>query len=141
MTLQEALYRRVWASAIGSSIGYAPFVTRMPLDGNPEKRVLLAFPNDDAKRVTSTLIRAADIASTSVFFRSDYFFADHPELSAFDPHDFAVASANANPDIRAVALGSQAMIAKFLATDGSQLIHPPGVPERYFEVPIALPLP
>lgn len=143
ISMQESLYRLVWASAIGSSIGYAPFVKRLPLPGVPEKRVLLAFAKGDsiANPVTSALIRAADIAATSVFFRADLFFADNPQLPPIDPHDFVIGNAFPDAAVRAMALGAQAMIAKFLATDGIELIQPPGVNASYFEVPIVLPLP
>ena len=45
------------------------------------------------------------------------------------------------PAIRPIALAAQAQIATFFASDGADIIQPPGVPVEYFEVPIQGPLP
>jgi hypothetical protein len=43
------------------------------------------------------------------------------------------------PVARSIALAAQGQIAAFFLSDGVQVIHPD--PERFFEVPIVVPLP
>src|SRR5262249_6820820 len=80
--------------------------------------------------------RAGDLADVSTFFRNDLAFADLEGLPR-DPHRFVLQLPGSG--ISAIAIPAQQQIATFFATEG-HIIAPPGA-ERYFEVPVVLPLP
>ena len=50
------------------------------------------------------------------------------------PISFAALITSANPTIKGIALAAQRQIAAFFASDGTQIIQPPGVPTQFFEV-------
>jgi hypothetical protein len=79
---------------------------------------------------------SSGLADRATFYRRDLAFAEYPMLP-LNPHGFMVRS-----DIlafRVITLPVQQQIGVFFNTDGTEIIHPE--PARFFEVPIALPLP
>jgi len=56
-----------------------------------------------------------------------------------DPHGFVNMVTHMNPNVRAIARGYTNQIARFFASDGTDIVYPE--PARFFEVPIVPPLP
>lgn len=87
---------------------------------------------------TSTnVIRAGDLADRVTYFRNDLAFAANP-LTPKNPHSFLTSTFV--PSVAPFALGAQAQIATFFATDGEDVIDPDGL-GPFFETPIEGPLP
>ncbi len=140
LAIQQLIEHMEWVSLAGDALAYAVHVRRSPLPGVPAKSVILQFARGDqtvANPTTSGMLRAGELADRATFFRNDVLFAENPAVPK-DPHFFLVRSAAVFPD-RPVALGAQQQIATFFASDGALVIHPE--PARFFEVPIAGPLP
>src|SRR5262245_40224925 len=85
---------------------------------------------------TTALLRAGDLADRATFYRHDLAVAESPTLPR-NPHQFLILVDV--PAVRPIALGYQTQIATFFASDGTEIIHPE--PSRFFETPIAGPLP
>jgi hypothetical protein len=104
----------------------------------PAKPVLIQFAVGDQTTPTLTataLLRAGDLADRATLYRHDLAFAENPARPK-NPHNFLFDLSAANIDI---ALGATGQIALFLASDGSETIHPK--PRHLFEVPVVSPLP
>jgi hypothetical protein len=86
---------------------------------------------------TSALLRAGDLVDRTTFYRNDLAFAENPAGVPRDPH-LLIRNITV-PSVAAMARGIQEQIAVFFATDGELIIQP--LPSRFFEVPIAGPLP
>jgi streptogramin lyase len=142
MEIQKIFDWSEWVSQSGDPVAYAPYLRREPLPGVPAKSIIFQFAKGDlsvANPTSSALIRAGDLADVSTFFRNDLAFADHlggVDLPR-DPHRFVLQVGGSG--IPAIAIPAQQQIATFFATEG-HIIAPPGA-ERYFEVPVVLPLP
>jgi hypothetical protein len=139
MEIQEALDRMKWVGQTASSLVYAPYLRKSPLPGMPAKSVLFQFAYGDQRAtnlVTTAILRAGDLADRTAYFRNDLAFAQNPAVPK-DPHTL-IRNVSV-PAVAAMARGVQEQIAVFLASDGTVVIHPE--PARYFEVPIAGPLP
>jgi hypothetical protein len=120
-------------------VAYAPHIRKSPLAGIAAKSVIYQFAKGDQivpNPATTALLRAGDLADRATYYRHDLAFAENPQLPTI-PHGFL--SRIDLPGFRAIARGAQEQVATFFATNGATVIHPD--PERFFEVPISLPLP
>jgi hypothetical protein len=140
IAIQEVLENREWAMMSGDPLAYAPHLRKDPLAGVPAKPVIIQFAKGDRNIPNPTetaLVRAGDLADRVTFYRHDLAFAEDPTLDR-NPHQFLIRVVG-NPGEREIALGYQSQIAAFFASDGNTIIHPE--PARFFETPIAGPLP
>lgn len=155
--IQQVLENIEWVYQPASSIAYASFIRRHPLNGVPAKAVIIQFAYGDRlipNPSTTALLRAGDLADRATFFRTDFRFAVDPTPFAdpnLYPHVFmSLAIQAADPNVKAIALQAQEQIASFFALDGTnhsldpfdgtQIIDPDGA-GPIFEVPVVLPLP
>jgi dienelactone hydrolase len=133
MAIQEVLDNFEWVSQTGGNpVPYAPHLRKSPLAGVPAKSVIVQFGKGDQSipnPAETALVRAGDLADRVTFYRHDLAFAENPNLLK-NPHGFMVNVAV----YREIALGAQEQIARFFASDGTEIIHPE--PARFFEVPI-----
>ena len=132
MAIQEALENREWAHVLGDPVAYEPHLRKDPLAGAPAKSVLVQFARGDQNVTnprTTALLRAGDLADRATLYRHDRAFAANPALPK-NPHQFLITVGV--PAVRPLALGYQAQIAAFLASDGTAVIHPEPAP--FFEV-------
>jgi hypothetical protein len=139
MDIQEVLDRMKWVTQSASSLAYAPYLRRSPLAGAPAKSVLIQFSVGDMRATnpsTTALLRAGDLADRTTYYRNDLAFAENPAVPK-DPH-LLIRNVTL-PSVAATARAVQEQIAMFLASDGATMAQPE--PSRYFEVPIAGPLP
>jgi hypothetical protein len=139
IAIQEVLENQEWAMTSGDPLAYAPHLRKDPLVGVPVKPVIIQFAKGDRNipnPTTTALLRAGDLADRATFYRHDLAFAENPTLPR-NPHQFLILVDV--PAVRPIALGYQAQIASFFASDGAVVIHPE--PARFFETPIAGPLP
>jgi hypothetical protein len=103
------------------------------------KSIIFQFDKGDQNvpnPISSAMLRAGDLADRATYFRHDLAFAERPNLPR-NGHTFMTSIGN--PAWRDIALGAQEQIATFLASDGTEIIHPE--PARFFETPIQGPLP
>ena len=103
----------------------------------PQKTVLIQFARGDQvvpNPLTTAMLRAGDLADRATLYRHDLASAENPSLSK-PGHGFAYL-VSAFGDI---SRGAQEQIATFLESDGAIVMHPE--PGRFFEVPVAGPLP
>jgi hypothetical protein len=142
MEIQEVFTNRLWVNQSANPVAYAPHLRKNPLAGVPAKSVIIQFAKGDRivqNPITTALLRAGDLADRATYYRNDLAFAEDPGVPR-NPHGFAVNYVtNPDPLVVAIALGAQAQIATFFASDGKEIIHPE--PARLFEVPIQGPLP
>ncbi|MBI3328130.1 MAG: hypothetical protein HYZ81_15690 [Nitrospinae bacterium] len=139
MDIQEVIENTEWVRLSGDPVAYASHIRKAPLAGMPAKSVLFQFAKGDRtvhNPSTTALLRAGDLADRATYYRHDLAFAENPARPK-DPHGFQ--GAITDPTMLEIALGAQAQIAVFFASDGQEIIHPE--PARFFEVPIAGPLP
>src|SRR5262249_22870086 len=140
MAIQEVMERREWIMMAGEAVAYAPHLRKSPLAGVPAKTMIVQFAPGDSNQLnppTAASLRAGELADRATFYRHDLAFAEDPTLDR-NPHQFLIRVVG-NPGERRIALGYQSQIAAFFASDGKEIIHPE--PSRFFETPIALPLP
>ncbi len=141
MAIQEFFDRTEWVGMSADPSAYAPHLRKDPLAGVPAKQVLIVFSKGDetaANPWTTAIIRAGALADRTTFYRNDLAFAEDSRVPK-NPHLFPLQIASAVPIVRQIAFGIQQQIATFLASDGTIVIQPE--PGRFFEVPIARPLP
>jgi hypothetical protein len=147
MKLQEYFERAEWASQIGVSPAYAPYLLRTPLgcpaDGSVRDDprapasscsgrghgtpTLLQFVKGDeyvANPSTSALIRAGDLVDVTTYLRWDLL-----AVRIGTPHNFILNMPAA-----------RRQVAEFFASDGQTIVDPDGS-EPVWETPIQLPLP
>lgn len=139
MAIQEVLDTSEWASQAGSPVAYAPHLRRAPLPDVPAKPVICQFAKGDLGAPnpnTTAILRAGDLADRTLYYRHDLARAEIPSLP-LNAHMFMVSTGIVA--FRGIALGAQAQIARFFASDGETIVHPE--PARFFEVPIQGPLP
>lgn len=147
MAIQEVFDNREWVSQSGDPVAYAPHLRKDPLPGVPAKSIIVQFAKGDPLAVnpsTTAFLRAGGLADRATFYRYDLAFPgqlpnQRPSLAY--PHTFEALITSLIPTtgdtdvtIRDVALAAQEQFATFFATDGTQIIQPPGVPAEYFEV-------
>ncbi|HSC27105.1 MAG TPA: hypothetical protein VLD67_07515 [Vicinamibacterales bacterium] len=139
MAIQAAGENLEWVSQAGSPLAYAPHLRKAPLAGMAPKPVIYQIAKGDqaaGNPSTTAILRAGGLADWNLYYRHDLARAEDPLLPA-NPHGFLVAVGN--PRFRAISLGAQAQAGIFFASDGTMVVHPE--PMRFFEVPIAGPLP
>jgi hypothetical protein len=137
IAIHELLDHYEWAYQAGNPIAYAPHLQSAPLSGAPPKPVIIQIAKGDetAPNPTGTaLVRAGNLKEWTLYYRHDLARLDIPTLLPRNPHTF-----NSLAAFGAIALGAQEQVAIFLASDGTVAIRP--TPTRYFEFPIAGPLP
>jgi Calx-beta domain/Bacterial virulence factor lipase N-terminal len=137
--IQEVFEHTEWVSQSGNPVAYAPHLRKSPLAGIAAKSVIYQFTKGDQivpNPATTAILRAGALADRATFYRHDLAFAENPQLPTI-PHGFLTRLDI--PGFRAIARGAQQQIATFFATDGAVVIHPE--PARFFETPIAGPLP
>jgi hypothetical protein len=143
MEIDELLESTQWVSQASNPAAYAPHLRKDPLEGVPAKSVIVQFAKGDQtgnNPTTSAILRAGNLADRATYYRNDLAYAEDHNV-AKNPHAFMLDIGNPDKLVRSIALGAQDQIATFFASDGAQVIQPPGVPEEFFEVPIHLPLP
>jgi hypothetical protein len=139
MAIQELIENMKWVGDRGAAVAYAPYLRKNPLASVPAKSVLCQFSRADQSSPNpnaAAILRAGDLADRTTFYRHDLAFAEDPRLPR-DPHGLMVGV----PILafRPSCVAAQQQIAVFLASDGEHIIQPQ--PARFFEVPIAGPLP
>jgi hypothetical protein len=139
IAIQEVVENTKWVGGAGDPVAYATYLRKTPLAGLLAKSIICQFsmgdqtaPNPDA----TAILRAGDLADRTTFYRHDLAYAEMPTLPK-NPHPFMVSTDIAA--FRSIALAVQEQIAVFLITDGALTLQPQ--PARFFEVPIAGPLP
>lgn len=140
VAIQEVFENAEWVSQSGDAATYAPYIRRAPLPGVPAKSVMVQFAKGDqtgSNPRTTAILRAGLLADRATFFRNDLAFGEDPTLPK-DPHLFWTRFNS--PGISGqIGRGAQIQFARFLATHGTEVIYPE--PQRFFEVPVVLPLP
>lgn len=138
LEIQEALENAKWVGQAGSPLAFAPYLRKAPLKRVPPKTVLFEMAKEDqtANNPSDTaIVRAGDLADSTLFFRYDIYRGDHLDQPATNPHTFATDLVN----FETTTLGVQDAVGQFFESDGSTIVVPE--PRLYFELPIVLPLP
>jgi pimeloyl-ACP methyl ester carboxylesterase len=141
VSIQEFFEHTEWVMQAANPVAYAPYLRKTPLAGLQEKSLLLQFALGDQavpNPATTAMVRAGDLADRTTYYRNDLAVAEDPNVPKVG-HGFMPMINNPVPLAAAIARGAQEQIGVFLASDGALLIHPE--PSRFFEVPIAGPLP
>lgn len=141
MEIQEVFENTDWVSQSGNAAAYARFLRRNPLVGVPARPVLILFAKGDqgaTNPAETAIIRAGDLADRTTLYRNDLAYAENHAVTT-NPHLFGANITNPDPLVRAIAAGTQEQIATFFASGGAVVLHPE--PARFFETPVALPLP
>lgn len=141
MDIQRFMDNSEWVGHVGNPVSYAPHLRKDPLQGVPTKNMIFQNAKGDQtvpNPTNTAIIRAGGLADRWTFYRNDIAFGLDPATPK-NPHTFLtnVFSTGLAPT---VALGAQAQIATFFATDGATIIDPDGA-GPLFEVPIVPPLP
>jgi hypothetical protein len=142
MAIQNLLDNWEWVSQPGNPVANAPYLRKDPLAGVPVRPLLVQFATGDPQIVnpsTTAFLHAGDLADLATYFRYDLAFPGNQQTpnvrpAAGYPHTFVVLTTSANATIKNVALAAQQQIAAFFASDGAEIIQPPGVPLAYFDV-------
>ena len=137
MAIQEVVENTKWVGRSGDPVAYAPHIRKAPLPGVPAKAVIYQVAKGDQSAPNpngTAILRAGDLANRTTFYRHDLAYAEIPTLPK-NPHAFMVSTNVAA--FKPISLAAQEQIAVFFVT--GEIIHPE--PSRFFEVPIALPLP
>jgi hypothetical protein len=127
--IQEGLDRTEWAQNAANPVAYAEHIT---------KPVIIQFARGDKtvpNPTTTAILRAGKLAGRATLYRNDLAFAGNPAATNKNPHTFLTDLANAQRT--AVALGAQAQMAAFFASDGAVTIDPDG-PGPLFETPTSM---
>ncbi len=141
MAVQRFIDTSEWAGHVGNPVSYAPHLRKDPLPGVPAKTVLFQNAHGDVvvpNPTNTAIIRAGDLADRWTFYRNDIAFGLNPATPK-NPHTFLTGTF-AGGLAATVAIGAQAQIATFFASDGATIIDPDGA-GTLFEVPIVAPLP
>ena len=139
MEIQESLDYMKWAGQSASSLVYAPYLRKSPLPGLAAKSVIIQLASGDQRATnlgTTALLRAGELQDRATFIRNDLAYAENHAVPK-DPH--LLIRNITLPSVALISRGIQEQIAVFFASDGALVIHPE--PSRFFEVPIAEPLP
>ena len=102
----------------------------------PNRRIVIEWPGYGSPTTVEWTFQP--LADRTTFYRTDLAFAEDPAVPR-NPHGFLTAVSSGVPLVVEIALGAQRQIASFFASDGTVVIHPE--PARFFETPIAGPLP
>jgi len=146
MALQQFFEHTDWVSGSADPVAHAVHLQKQPLDGVPAKPVIVQFAKGDITHpnpTTTAMLRAGDLVEQATYYRNDLAFAMDPAVVPKDPHAFLFFNNvpfSSSPLLLGIALGAQAQMAEFFASDGTLVIDPDG-PMPLFEVPIVPPLP
>jgi hypothetical protein len=143
MAIQEFFENWEWVAQPGNAAAYAPHLRKDPLPGVPAKPVIVQFAWGDRNVVnpaTTAFLRAGDLADRATLYRYDLAYAESqdkglplPPPALLYPHTFGGLIFNKdNLIVQDVARGAQQQAAVFLASNGTDTIHP--TPERFFEM-------
>jgi hypothetical protein len=136
MDIQQYLDRSEWVSQSASPVSWARYLRNRPLSGIPN-RVIVQFAKGDQtvpNPASTAMVRAGELQDRTTLYRHDLAVLENPALPR-NPHGFMPLPSQ----FGAIARGAQEQIAIFFQSDGHVTIHPE--PSRFFEVPIAEPLP
>jgi hypothetical protein len=142
MAIQQVLDDQAWVMMSGDAPAYVPHLRKAPLPGVPAKSVIYQFGKGDEiapNPATTALLRAGDLADRATYYRNDLAHAEDPQVPTVTHQFLWSYLTNTDPLVVAIARGAQEQIATFLASDGTEIIHPE--PARFFETPIQGPLP
>jgi hypothetical protein len=137
--IQQVMKNIEWVGQQGVSGSFAPHLRKAPLAGLSTKSVLYQFAKTDPLApppVTMAIVRAGDLTDRTTYYRHDIAYAENPAVGN-NPHALLIRTDVAG--LRTIARAIQEQVAVFFESDGTTVIPPE--PARYFEVPIALPLP
>jgi hypothetical protein len=121
-------------------VSYAPHLSRDPLAGMPRKTMLVNFGKGDQSAPnprTTQLIRAGGLGKVTSFYRNDLAYAEDASVLK-NPHTYLqrwMLAGLSGPIARA----GLDQVSIFLASRGRTIVTPE--PARFFETPIARPLP
>jgi len=135
--IQAVVEQYEWVQQWANPVAYARHLRKTPLAHIPEKTVLIQFARGDQvvpNPLASTMLRAGDLADRATLYRHDLASSENPLLPK-PAHGFAYVVSGFGD----ISRGAQEQIATFLESDGASVIHPE--PARFFEVPVAGPLP
>jgi len=140
MDIQRYFDRVEWITNSGDGVSYAPHLSRDPLAGMPRKTMLVNFGKGDQSAPnprTTQLIRAGGLGKVTTFYRNDLAYAEDNSVLK-NPHTYLQRwmLAGLSGPIARVGLDQ---VGIFLASRGRTIVTPE--PARFFEVPIARPLP
>jgi hypothetical protein len=140
MAIAELLDRNQWVQQPGNPVSYAHLIRQNPPQGHAAKPVILQFARGDVtvpNPTTSAIVRAGGLQQQTTYFRNDLAFAANPGIPK-NPHTFLtnIGIAAAAP----LAVAAQTQIARFFASQGTQVIDPDGA-GALFELPIQGELP
>ena len=141
IAIQEYMEKREWVVQSGNQVAFARHIRRDPLEGVPVKSVLILFGKGDqmiANANATAMLRAGDLADRAAYYRNDLAYEENPVVPK-NPHAFVNNIAHSDRLTADIARGAQIQIARFLASGGTVIVHPE--PARFFEMPIAGPLP
>ena len=130
--IQTLIDNTEWAQQAANPAAYAPFITRP---------VIVQFARGDKtvpNPTTSAILRAGHLAPRATLFRNDLAYAANPAVGK-NPHTFLtnVFAAGALGPGALYALGAQAQIGAFFASDGAIVIDPDGT-GPFFETPTSM---
>jgi hypothetical protein len=140
MDIQSYFDRVEWITNSGDGVSYAPHLRRDPLAGMPRKAILVNFGKGDPMAPnprTTQLIRAGGLGTVTTFYRNDLAYAEDNSVLK-NPHTYLqrwMLAGLSGPIARA----GLKQVGIFLASRGRTIVTPE--PARFFEVPIARPLP
>jgi hypothetical protein len=146
IAIQQFFENWEWVTQSSNPVAYAPYLRKDPLPGVPVRPVMIQFAKGDQNVVnpsTTAFLRAGDLRDLATYYRYDLAVNADTTLKGLAqyPHTFVGLITSTNSTAKAIALAGQEQVATFFATDGTNIIQPPGVPEAFFEVPIKGPLP
>jgi hypothetical protein len=126
--IQALIDKSEWEQNAANPVAYAEHLTAP---------VIIQFARGDQtvpNPTATAILRAGNLASRATLFRNDLAFAANP---AFGKNPHAFLTNIGNPVAAPVALGAQAQMATFFATDGAVTIDPDGA-GPLFEVPTSM---
>lgn len=139
MAIQAAFENIEWAAMSGDAMAYMPHLRKAPLPGVRARPVLIQFAKGDQNvpnPITSMMLRAGELADVTTYYLHDLARAENGALPK-NGHGFMPATGTLA--FREIAIGAQRQIAVFFSSGGATILHPE--PQRFFEVPVGLPLP
>jgi hypothetical protein len=140
--IQQAFEMQEWAGQSGNSpVTWARYLRETPLPGLSPKSVIYQFAKADQQAInpgTTAILRAGNLANWTLHYRHDLAYAEDPAIPK-NSHPTLLQVTNPNLTLRSIARGLQDHIGIFFASGGTVVIHPE--PSRFFEVPVAGPLP
>ncbi|MBI4470240.1 MAG: hypothetical protein HY650_13055 [Acidobacteria bacterium] len=138
MQIQQWFDRLAWAYQAGNPAAYALHLRKILLPGMSARPVLLTFSRGDRvspNPINTQIMLAGDLADRTMFYRTDLALAENPLVRGFNLGNIE----STVPLLVSITRGALEQIAVFFESNGTRVITPE--PSRFWEVPIALPLP